>query len=553
MLPPFFRPGLPARRHYMSTTPEPDLNLDLHFLPAWAKASPQENRYAAFEGGGEERGERRERRGDRPGGPRGPRRDAPARDRGRGPERRDRPDRGPRPGPGGPRGEGRPNRGPGGGPRGERRGGPRPDSRREDRPQLPPLPEVAVTLVPDQAGVESLARQIKLSGRAYPLFDIAGLVAQKPERYHLEFRVVRKDGTPVQRLFTCTLDNTLWLGEDEAARHALNRHFDKFYQAERTPTDAPKGNFTQVAVCGMSGITLGPSNWHGYQAALARLHAERFARVPFEVFKSRIKTVKDEAQVKAWVEEQSFKTEFVCLNVPEALRLPNREAVDKHFNETHRAAVVKEVETASLSGPAALGLRCPPLRDLARRLVDEQRRFPLKTVNILSQQFAGLGLQFFKRDKTVTYVAVARPRFLDTEATPVSDGVKRILDFINATPQCSRLKLFEALAPALAAAHAQASRPQAPAPAAPADETAGAATPPAAPVQPPPPPARSEADSAVLADLHWLIHEGHVLEFATGLMETAKRPSLKPQPLPKGHDAGYLPVFLGTQPPLAGA
>lgn len=412
-----------------------------------------------------------------------------------------------------------------------------------------------MTLIPDQAGVESLARQIKLSGRAYPLFDIAGLVAQKPERYHLEFRVVRKDGAPVQRLFTCTLDNTLWLSEDEAVRHALNRHFDKFYQAERTPTDAPKGSFAHVAVCGMSGVTLGPPNWHGYQAALARLHADRFARVPFEVFKSRIKTVKDEAQVKAWVEEQSFKTEYVCLNVPEPLRLPNREALDQHFKETHRASVVKEVDVWSLPGPAALGLRCAPLRELARRLVEEQRRFPLKTVNVLSQQFAGLGLQFFKRDKTVTYVAVARPRFLDTEATPVSDGVKRILDFINATPQCSRLKLFEALAPALAAAPAQASRPPAAAsapPAAPVAAASGAAPAPAAPAQPPAPPTPGEADSAVLADLHWLIHEGHVLEFATGLMETAKRPNPKPQPLPKGHDAGYLPVFLGAQPPLAG-
>jgi hypothetical protein len=34
--------------------------------------------------------------------------------------------------------------------------------------------------------------------------------------------------------------------------------------------------------------------------------------------------------------------------------------------------------------------------------------------------------------------------------------------------------------------------------------------------------------TAVIADLHWLIHEGHVIEFANGRIETAKKPIPKP-------------------------
>jgi hypothetical protein len=34
---------------------------------------------------------------------------------------------------------------------------------------------------------------------------------------------------------------------------------------------------------------------------------------------------------------------------------------------------------------------------------------------------------------------------------------------------------------------------------------------------------------AVTGDLHWLIHQGHVIEFANGRLETAKRP--KPRPI----------------------
>src|SRR5690606_28141038 len=96
---------------------------------------------------------------------------------------------------GGPRGEGQ-RQGGGGGPRGDRdrgrgprRGGPGgqggPGGRPADRPQVK-LPDLEVSFIPEEKGVESLARQIKLTGRAYPLFEIAYLVLKKPERYHVE-------------------------------------------------------------------------------------------------------------------------------------------------------------------------------------------------------------------------------------------------------------------------------------------------------------------------------------------------------------------------------
>jgi hypothetical protein len=34
--------------------------------------------------------------------------------------------------------------------------------------------------------------------------------------------------------------------------------------------------------------------------------------------------------------------------------------------------------------------------------------------------------------------------------------------------------------------------------------------------------------TAVIADLHWLIHQGHVIEFANGKIETAKKPLPRP-------------------------
>ncbi|HMJ91154.1 MAG TPA: hypothetical protein VK530_15130 [Candidatus Acidoferrum sp.] len=369
---------------------------------------------------------------------------------------------------------------------------------------MPPLPDVDVQFRPDENGVESLARQIKMTGRAYPLFDIAQLFLQKPERHAVIFNTKKQaDGTVAQALFVCALDDTLWLTEDEAMAYVLEKHFGTFYQAERTQTDPPKGTYTFVAQCGMSGAILGPPNLHDYQNQLRKLHAERFSRMPFDMYKSRVRIVRDEEVVKKWVEEQSWKTEFNCLNVPEPLRLATRDEVEKHFRATHLPTIIRQVESHTISGSASRSMRCRPLQQLVRVKWEDQRRFPLQLATALSQQFASRGLQFFKVNKSVTHVAVARPTYLEIETNPVSENVRRIIDFINAHPKGTRRQLFEALAPSAVAV----TQPVAEG-AAPAELTPEA--------------------SAVITDLHWLVHQGHVLEFANGVLETAKKPAPRP-------------------------
>lgn len=231
--------------------------------------------------------------------------------------------------------------------------------------------------------------------------------------------------------------------------------------------------------------------------------------MPFEVYRARVKIVRDEEVVKKWVEDQSWKTDYLCLNMPEPMKLGSMEAVEQHFRENHKANIIKQVESHTLTGAAARSLRSPDLVRLVRSAWEDQRRFPLQIATVLSQQFAGHGLQFFKVNKTITHVSVARPHYLDLALTPVSNGVKSIVDYVNAHPRCSRRQLIETLSP---------TPPPAPVP---------------IPVEGQPAPAPQAAgptpeQNALIGDLHWLIHQGHVIEFANGTLETAKRPLPRP-------------------------
>lgn len=487
-----------------------ELNLDALFLPSWAQQPANKNLYAKYEGREEGRDERRgdrgERgRGDRPGQFRG--------DRPRGQDQR---------GPRGPRSGGQ-----------ERHGGkprrgflPRDESRGE-RPQPESLPEIDAQIRPDAGAVEVLTREIKAKGRAYPLFGLAQIILEKPERHALRFTSKKTgDGKVAQPLFVCALDETLWLSDDEVVAYILSKHFSTFYQAERTPTDPPKGTYTFVAQCGMSGTILGPPNYHDYQNQLRKLHADRFSRMPFDMFKSRVKIVKDEAVVKKWIEDQSWKTEFVCLNVPEPLKLASRDEVEKHFRATHLPNIVRKVESHEMPGPASRTMPCRPLQRLVRQKWEEQQRFPLELATLLSQQLASQGLHFFKVNK-ITHVSVARPSYLDLETTVISETAKNLLLFIQTHPKCTRRQIFEAIAPGALAAI------QAPAEGAPASELTPEAI-------------------NIIDNLHWLTRQGHVIEFANGTLEAARKPAPKP-PKPEPAPAAEPPVAVEAAEATASA
>jgi hypothetical protein len=510
----------------MSNISEVEIDLEKLFLPAWAQGKPAVNPYAKFAGepaGRDDRPREGRRGGPRPEsfgerrGPRPPRSGLKFGDRKKGFSQRD--DRG---------------------------------ERRERFEPPAPLPEITVTFLPDENGVESLARQIKVAGRAYPLFQIAQIVLVKPERYAVQLGVKKNaDGTVKQPLFVCALDDTPWLSEDEAIAHVLKIHFATFYSAERTATEPPKGKYTFVAQCGMSGIILGPPNYHDYQNQLRKLHTERFSRMPFDAFKSRVKIVRDEEVVKKWIEDQSFKTEYTCLNVPEPLKVASLEEVEKHFRTVHKDTIIKPVESHTVGGVASRNLRSRELQRLVRNDWERQKYFPLQLATGLSRQFATHGLHFFKVNKTFTHVSVARPQFLDLETTPVSESTKRIVGHINTHPKCTRRQLIEALAPAPKKPTVIEIKPAAPPAAAPTSAANEAAVAPPEGGIPNIPAASAEPtpeQTAIIADLHWLVHQGHVLEFADGRMDTAKKPAPRP-PKPEAKPTEAKPATEGEAAP----
>jgi len=366
-----------------------------------------------------------------------------------------------------------------------------------------------------------MMQTMKQAPRAYALFDVAKLVLNKPERHHVRF--VHKPGTDGSRppLFVVLATEDVFLREDEALRFALRHEAAKIHREKKTPIEPPKGNFTFVNRCGISGVWLGPPNYHEYQSRLIRHHQQRLRHMPFEEFRSRIQTVRDPEAIKAWLDSMSFKIEYECLLDSEPKAFATRDELEKHLYEAHRAQFVATVPEARISGMASRQLHNPALLETLRLAWLQERKFPLNTANEIRGKLRHEGFHFFKDPKGITYISPVKPQRFDA-ISHLSEQIQRIIVFLREHFGCKRKELLAHFIPA---AERAAVSPSPTPSATPEPSPAGATTPPVA--------SPSTTEERILVDLHWLIHDGYVVEFSDGKLWALPDKPLQPPPAPK--------------------
>lgn len=402
--------------------------------------------------------------------------------------------------------------------RGEFRG-----PRGEHRPPPPrvPMPDgLQVEVSATGSCLDALVGRIKMSGRAFGMFDLAKVVLGARDRIEVEF--VRKDPEKAPRLFRSGEgeETGLWTDRMEAARKFLRKDsIEKLYRVEETETEPPKGDFKAVAVCSLSGRIIGPPNHHSFQTAVLRLHRERFSNMPLAQYKTKIRTEADEELVNRWKQEQSRQIRYVypreqTEGVAEVI-LDSMEAVERHFLSELCQDVVQEVDRASVPGQIPGKQLSPELLALLRQEVEGLQRNPFHLVKRLCGQLERRGLKIFKRQGKKLFVSKARPRPLDPTVM-LADDVSLIVDTIRARPGIRVSELVTFLAPK------SSSDPEL---------KSGELTP---------------RETAILTHLRWLIDEGFVIEYASTALflgvqsmkaGAEEEESVESEPAAEGHTA----------------
>ena len=492
----------------------------------------------------------------------------------------------------------------------------------------PTLEGWSLELLPEASAIDGIAKQIRSRSKAYPLFELARLIVQLSDRYSVKMHS-SSESSP--ELFRVKLDDSIWTSRKEAVTHLLSAHFGRFYRRTTLASEPPKGAFAVVAQCGMSGTLLGPPNHHEYTKRIIALHTSSFRNMPFELYKSRIRMMRDEALIEQWKTEQSTKTVYVPISQEESIptQQPSPERIiskpdetisgtspqsdditngsvdaetpaeapvtgfppddllkesseasspspdDKakeepaaslheptevdppsqaeadglsleeataHFNEHHADDAVEAAGREFIvKGRVALHGSSQLLRELLLQTLQEMDRFPLPLAQIVGKELTQRGLHLFKSHKKIINVSVARPRYLDREKTPIADGFSAILKYLELHPKQPRDKQWAGLlALRMESVNSVIDNPEAMKSG--AEETL------------------KRCETSLGTDILWLLHQGHVIDFAMGNLQAATRPA--PKTPPRNHspeeekpaaEQALMNTHPATQTPDAGA
>ena len=472
-------------------------SLDLKFLPDWLKESPAPNRYAGFEGdSSERRQEGRDRFGRGQGGGGGGRGGPGGAGGGRGggggggQGRRDGGGGGARSGRSDGRGQGGGRSGPGG----QRRehhtqDASRGNDVRRDSVGGDKIPaQVRIQFLPEPVAAENIAKQIRQSGRAYPLFGTARMFLEKPERH-----VVRITSSDAAHPLLQLEDGAIGFDAGILERGAFRALWDRFYREEVVETEPPKGNYTSVARCRANGQILGPTSYHGYQVALRKLYEERFSRrMSFLEFqREEIEILAGEQAVADWKALASRQTVYHTKDEVAPIQFKSIEETEAHFRKVCLPTLRKSATTLSCSGRSSRELPERGLVNAARDAFERELAYPAGMVHGLRAFFDEQGLQVFKHKKRVLYVSAIRPK--RAVVAGFAEGPASLLRLVEASP---RITKREAAVKLLGVANTEELES----------------------------PEIAARKTQLAADLYYLIHAGHIIEFADGRLDLPLSP-----------------------------
>jgi hypothetical protein len=333
--------------------------------------------------------------------------------------------------------------------------------------------------LPRAAALTNVVAQIKAGSVAYSVFALARLFLDKPERY--DVRISGNEQVPLYRL-----GEHGPVAADRAAveRDAFTSAADDYFTIETTQTEPLKGNFTNVARCRLSGMLLGPTNYHSYQPQLRTLYEQRFSRrMSFGDYQKQIEIVSDPAAVDAWKEEARSVTKYTTKNEEPPLTFSGAAEAERHFRQRYLPDLIRPATEVTVDGVLSRNL---PDRGL-RRAIEEawvrETRSPSKMMQELVGAFRPGGLNIFRHRRGMLFVSPIRGRAFDHDPSSVSASINAVLEKISQQPGIGRKQLADEIAPVIEGADAE------------------------------------RAKLALASDLRWLISEGYVIEFNDGSLD----------------------------------
>lgn len=281
---------------------------------------------------------------------------------------------------------------------GWRKGG-RPPSSRAESPR-PPRPKFTfdVKLLPESKALGTVIRKVQQDFHAYKLRELANFFLNNPQSILVKLAVTPlEEGSqePLPRLYQCKACGSVALSEEEMVAHILSCHLTDYYTEKEVACEPPKGQFTCVVKCGLSGVVLGPPNAHDFGSKVREMIRTRYPHLSEEAYRAKLEMVHDADAIEAWRQSAAKKICYVVKDAPEGAPELTREQAEVEFKRVYLASLCTQPKTVMATAEVLSKSTCKPLIYALNDALRAERQRPVNMIFALRGAFHHRKLHLF--------------------------------------------------------------------------------------------------------------------------------------------------------------
>ena len=336
------------------------------------------------------------------------------------------------------------------------------------RRDAPPPAILDVKVLPETKALGTIIRKIQQDSHAYKLKDLAYFLLDNPASILL--RVTPKDRGAL-KFHQCKACSFAASSEETLAEHVVAAHLGDYFKPVEIECEPPKGTFSCVARCGLSGVLLGPPNVHEFNSVVKEMIATRYPGMSEADYRAKIEMERDAEAIEEWRKSATKKTVYVESGAADGAQL-TREQAEARFRRSVMRQLFSEPKVLMVGAEAALKSPWADLRRAAQTAIDQERRSPAAMCFALRGALHHRKMHFFRAN--------------DARGPEFVTGVEyRTFDASHAIPELAKVAKFIAENPC---------RPQ----------------------------SAIAQDAETAKHLAWLVSTGHVVSFTNGVFSAVE-------------------------------
>ena len=297
------------------------------------------------------------------------------------------------------------------------------------RPKMRPL-EAEIKILPESKALGTIMRKLQQSEQAFKLKELAYFFLDNPEAVLL--KITPTD--PAERFTSCKACSFAAKTKEEIIEHILACHLGDYYEAKEIESEPPKGNFSCVAKCGLTGELLGPPNVHEFNSIVREMLRTKFPHMSEADYRAKIEMVRDAEAIETWRKSATKKIVYTPKGAGEDARFLTREQAENEFRRNMLESLIDEPKFLMITLAAALKCDYKPLVWAVKDAIQLERRAPYKMIFALRGAFHHRKMKIFRANDSRGPEFVISRELKEFDTTHAIEELAKVAKFIEANP-----------------------------------------------------------------------------------------------------------------------